>query len=86
MCDMLRLSWAPAREGVEIAADGFVYPEDGEFVNTFEQSPVAFLNVFLAKCRKDCQSIDKTHVGRMLAGELLTQKNFDEQGKVPGRK
>lgn len=44
--------------------------------STFTRSPVKFLGMFLSRSRKDCQSIDKTHLGRILAGELLRDGDF----------
>ncbi|ROW01894.1 hypothetical protein VMCG_05551 [Cytospora schulzeri] len=91
-CDMLGLSWQKASEGVEIAADGFIPPsslDDAETTNglessqtrksNFTTSPVKFLKVFLMKARRDCQSIEKTHLGKLLDGALLEEDDFKSQ-------
>ena len=35
-----------------------------------------FLKVLMAAIRRDCQEIDKTHVGRILDGRLLRAEDF----------
>lgn len=91
-CDMLRLSSQRASEGVEIAPDGFILswspriphqtnglklaPYSLAEKSTLTKSPVKFLKEFLMKARRDCQPIEKTDLGRLLDGELLTDKVF----------
>lgn len=61
----------------EIAADGFVRGKEGEYMGCrFKTSPVMFLNVLIQKLRRDRMGIKKTHMGRILAGEILTEKDF----------
>lgn len=59
-----------------LAADGFV-GKRGYAECEFERSPVAFLAVLYKRIRKDCMSIDKTHLGRMLGGEILRERVFE---------
>ncbi|KAK7740939.1 hypothetical protein SLS53_005002 [Cytospora paraplurivora] len=90
-CDMLRLSWHDASEGTKVASDGFIVSEpprtsnntDGPAASTlaqastFTESPVKFLKVFLMMARRDCQPIEKTHVGKVLDGALLRKTDFE---------
>ncbi|RYP15918.1 hypothetical protein DL767_010263 [Monosporascus sp. MG133] len=75
-CAFLGLSCVPNDGSVTVRADGFVgkgtlYPQC-----RFTQSPTAFLRVVMSNIRRDCQDISRTHVGRMLAGEILTESDF----------
>lgn len=78
LCNMLPLSWQRATDDVEIAADGFILSSRAEACDAasvirtsrFTQSPVPFLKVLMS-IRRDGQSIDKTHVGKLLDGTLL---------------
>ncbi|GAB1318054.1 ubiquitinyl hydrolase 1 [Madurella fahalii] len=62
--------------GSGLAADGFVgrkrYAEC-----EFERSPVAFLTGLYKRIRRDCTSIERTHLGRMLGGEILRGSDFE---------
>lgn len=87
-CKILRLLWKEAMEGTKIGADGFIHSSNSQEISriidtsTFSESPVQFLKVFLSKTRRDCQSINKTHLGRMLDGDLLQYKDFDGDSKI----
>lgn len=66
-----------------MAADGFLVsaPAGSDaaaatHMSTFTRSPVSFLKMFFTKTRRDCQSIDKTHLGRVLDGALLREDEF----------
>lgn len=90
LCNMLRLSWKKASKGTKIAADGFILswpPRTSHEANglsehvpaqtsTFSKSPVKCLKIFLMKARRDCQSIEKTHLGKLLDGALLEKDEF----------
>ncbi len=76
LCRYLGLAYTE-NEGVEaVAQDGFVgkklYPEC-----EFESSPVAFLAEVYKKIRRDCVGIEKTHMGKILAGQILTETDFE---------
>lgn len=79
-CKMFRLSWQKASEGLEIAADGFILAGNLDKTTNFTESPVKFLKVHLMKSRRDCQSIEKTHLGKLLDGALLEGDDFKSQG------
>lgn len=85
LCRMLRLSREEATKGVKLDPDGFILTtansglaSDIIRTSTFTQSPVRFLNLFLIKSRRDCQAIEKTHLGKILSGALLRDEDFDE--------
>ena len=74
-CAYLGLSYTPNQGDSAAALDGFVgqtqYPGC-----SFTRSPTSFLQFIMANVRRDRQDISKTHVGRMLAGEILTEDDF----------
>ncbi len=75
-CDMLSLAWRPlsaADENVTVETDGFIVGGSGKFT----KSPVQSIKVLLTTLRRDCQEVDKTHWGRILGGEFLTEADFE---------
>lgn len=82
LCKMLRLSHQEATEGTFIEPDGFILSSTSSTIaaiiqaSTFAKSPVKFLKTFLTKSRRDCQSIEKTHVGKIMDGALLQKSDF----------
>jgi hypothetical protein len=71
-CKFLGLACNSQQDGVQ--SDGFILTS-GE--SGFRQSPVAFLKLLMTKVRRNCQSIDKTHIGKVLEGGLLERSDFD---------
>lgn len=43
----------------------------------FAKSPMKFFKVHLTKVRRNCETIDKTHMGSLLDERLLTREDFD---------
>ncbi|KAK4182801.1 hypothetical protein QBC35DRAFT_395228 [Podospora australis] len=80
LCRYLGLSYTENDGDRDIAADGFVGKAGGgagyEQACAFEASPVAFLSVLFKRIRRDCLDIEKTHMGRVLTGEILRERNF----------
>ncbi|KAI6642331.1 hypothetical protein MCOR08_000648 [Pyricularia oryzae] len=80
LCDMLGLDWeGGGKEGLVVCADGFVDPalNPGKSLkHSFEHSPVGFLKVYLTKVRRDCESIEKTHMGKILNAVILRPEDF----------
>lgn len=78
VCQYLGLSYRENDGDEDIAADGFVGKNGGCGYEKcrFERSPVAFLGVLYKRIRRDCQDIEKTHMGRILAGEILRERDF----------
>ncbi|EXJ68848.1 uncharacterized protein A1O5_07780 [Cladophialophora psammophila CBS 110553] len=81
ICALLELASEKTKVGCVVAADGFIIrdcigtgePESG---SAFRRSPVPFLKVLMSKIRRNCQSIDKTHMGTILDGRLLRPSDF----------
>lgn len=77
LCRYLGLAYmANEDEDAAVPPDGFVgrrkYPEC-----KFWSSPVEFLSKVYNDIRRDCMGgIEKTHMGRILAGEMLTEDDF----------
>ncbi|KAK3317279.1 hypothetical protein B0T19DRAFT_389380 [Cercophora scortea] len=76
LCRYLGVAHTENRSNEKIASDGFVGKRRGYHDCVFDSSPIAFLKVMLKKIRRDCVSIEKTHLGRILAGEVLSEKDF----------
>ncbi len=74
VCDFLGLAWRAAEEGVSVSTDGFIVPASGQ--GGFKDSPVEFLKVLTTKIRRNCEGIEKTHLGKMLNGGLLEEADF----------
>ncbi|PVH93270.1 hypothetical protein DM02DRAFT_676940 [Periconia macrospinosa] len=73
MCDYLGLAWATAKEGQEVETDGFIRGLQGKW--GLEDSPVRFFRG-LMKLRREGEGIDKTQVGKLLNGVMLTEDDF----------
>ncbi|KAK4211357.1 hypothetical protein QBC37DRAFT_389750 [Rhypophila decipiens] len=91
LCRYLGLIYTAKREGVEEetmvvdqsdesdgARDGFVGKKAYPGECAFDVNPVPFLAEMYKKIRRDCVGgLEKTHMGRILAGEILTERDFD---------
>lgn len=67
-------------EDTKVSADGFILGNDSALPgggSGFTRSPVPFLKVFLSKCRWYCESVERTHVGRILSGGILEEGDFE---------
>ncbi|KAN0110108.1 hypothetical protein V8E51_006495 [Hyaloscypha variabilis] len=85
LCKFLGLAWEKTEEGCIVAADGFVIKRGGSSgvsTSTFTASPVQFLRILLTKIRRNCEGIDKTHMGKILDGRLLLPADFDEDKEM----
>ncbi|KAK4155980.1 hypothetical protein C8A00DRAFT_41452 [Chaetomidium leptoderma] len=83
LCRFLGLAYTENEGEADVPADGFVGAQaagggrrGGYEECEFEASPVAFLGVLFKTVRRDCLGIGKTHMGRILAGEILTERDF----------
>lgn len=61
-----------------LSADGFVGRTAENSNCTFTSSPVAFLAALMS-IRRDGQDIGRTHLGRILAGDVLRESDFEEE-------
>lgn len=80
LCRFLGLCFFPPPDQVEVASDGFINPVcRSEFDKvmaeqcSFKFSPIGFLRMLVA-IRRNGQDCPKSHVGRMLQGELLARE------------
>lgn len=75
-CTLLRLAWEKTGDDCVVAADGFIQSVNCKD-EKLKMSPIIFLKVLMTKIRRNCESIDKTHVGAMLDGRLLRPGDFE---------
>ena len=82
LCRFLGLSSRPPSGEVKVASDGFVRLTDRKKIDAqmvhecpFTVSPVGFLRMLMALRRKG-QSFERSHLGKILSGDLLTEDNF----------
>lgn len=66
-----------------MADDGFIL--GGNKKTMFNQSPLKFLETFMSQVQKDCQEIDKTHIGKIMSGMILYPSNFQPSTEIPRR-
>lgn len=82
VCRLLGLCFGPPPEEIEVACDGFIspicrpgYDELMAGQCPFKISPIGFLRMLIAMRRKG-QNSQKSHIGRILQGELLAREEF----------
>ncbi|XDG05212.1 hypothetical protein ABKA04_004827 [Annulohypoxylon sp. FPYF3050] len=78
-CKFMGISYDTPGEGEEIAADGFILRDalgrvGGE--SGLTESPVNFFKMLHTKIRRNCESISKTHMGKLLDNQLLKPEDF----------
>ncbi|KAL2821232.1 hypothetical protein BJX63DRAFT_427905 [Aspergillus granulosus] len=76
VCDFLGVASGKTVQGQTVALDGFILASNNKLTTNFSQSPLRFLKVLMSSIRKECQKIDKTHMGKLLDGRLLTPRDF----------
>lgn len=81
VCDGLGLAWSPPDDDVILGPDGFI-PLDTtglKLLNKsgFARSPVKFLKVFITNIRRNRETIERTHIGKILDGVLLLDSDFN---------
>ncbi|AEO68380.1 uncharacterized protein THITE_2145549 [Thermothielavioides terrestris NRRL 8126] len=64
-------------DGGGAGAAGYEEEEEEEEGCEFATSPVGFLAVLLRRVRRDCVGVERSHLGRVLAGEVLTRRDFE---------
>ncbi|KAH7309856.1 hypothetical protein B0I35DRAFT_379484 [Stachybotrys elegans] len=81
VCKFLCLSYKAEESWVKVYSDGFIDPachEAGRPESTiFQESPVKFLRNLLENIRRHGDGISRTHMGRVLDGELLLEHHID---------
>ncbi|KAI0844999.1 hypothetical protein F5Y00DRAFT_265964 [Daldinia vernicosa] len=81
-CRFLGISYSTPGKGEEITADGFIAKDSKGRVggeSGLKSSPVAFFKILHTKIRRNCESIEKTHMGKLLDNQLLRPSDFEEQ-------
>ncbi|KAL4812455.1 hypothetical protein BDW67DRAFT_193625 [Aspergillus spinulosporus] len=73
ICSFLGIAYYAAPDGLTVSPDGFIMTPDKA---KFSKSPLKFLKVLMSQIRKDGQEVDKTHIGKLLDGKLLTIDDF----------
>ncbi|KAJ8121689.1 hypothetical protein ONZ43_g1923 [Nemania bipapillata] len=80
ICKFLGLSWEPTKDGEIIGADGFMFQDSAGRVggeSGLSASPVKFFKTLFTKIRRNCEGIDKTHMGKILDNQLLSRPDFE---------
>jgi hypothetical protein len=80
LCEFLGLCSKYQNDNVDVAPDGFVSPASRALSTIpkgcpFKTSPVPFVSKIMLLRRKG-QGINVSHLGRILNGELLLEKDF----------
>jgi hypothetical protein len=78
LCRYLGLAHESNDGSVQVSGDGFIGKQPGNEECVFVKSPITFLNVLFRNIRYDSVSIEKTHLARILSGEILTVEDFHE--------
>ncbi|QBZ53515.1 hypothetical protein PoMZ_09201 [Pyricularia oryzae] len=78
--NILGLDWENnGKNGMVVCANGFVDPVSNPgkiFKYFFKNNPVNFFKIYLTKIRRDCESIEKTHIGKILNAIILQPEDF----------
>ncbi|PLB53474.1 hypothetical protein P170DRAFT_473334 [Aspergillus steynii IBT 23096] len=78
LCEFLGVASVKTRTGLVVAPDGFILEGGDPSKTPFRVSPLKFLKVLLSEIRKDCQHIDRTHLGKIVDGRLLHPSDFED--------
>ncbi|EKJ69179.1 hypothetical protein FPSE_10644 [Fusarium pseudograminearum CS3096] len=82
LCDFLGLAWKAADGAVGFGPDGWISPAmpTSTCINRsgLSKSPVPFLKILFTKIRQECQSIRKSHMGKILEGVRLHMEDWAE--------
>lgn len=84
-CKFIGVSWEPRDDDDdEDSSSGTNRKKEGEGEGGggAKVSPVAFFTELHTKIRRNCQTIDKTHMGKLLGFHLLAPSDFREEGMV----
>ena len=79
-CNFLGLATEKAQHGWKLAGDGFILQDGQGRIGAgcgIRESPVAFMRSLMTNIRRNGEGIDKTHMGKMLEGRVLTRSELD---------
>ncbi|KAK5400772.1 hypothetical protein LTR06_011264 [Exophiala xenobiotica] len=85
LCTTLGLAWQTIEGEAVIAADGFIIRSDDPgkaSICGFRESPIPFLRAHMTKIRRNCEEIDRTHMGALLDGHILRPSDFGESTEL----
>ncbi|CAG8972326.1 hypothetical protein HYALB_00001729 [Hymenoscyphus albidus] len=78
VCDFLGLAWRATEQGLSVrGVGGFTVQACGNV--GFHDGLVMFFKVLMMKIRRNCESIEKTHLGKILHGAMLEERDFANQ-------
>ena len=80
LCSFLNLAREPASSDMQVAADLFI--TSNMTTCRFTKSPIKFLKTLMKKIRHNGDSIDKTHMGKILDAKFLTEEDFKGTERV----
>lgn len=83
LCDFLGVLSSATPDGYVVGADGFIMAMNKPSTTKFTKSPLKCLRILISQMRKDGQEIGKTHVGKILDGNLLFPIDFEDCIKTP---
>ena len=72
--------WKAGEPGSEPNANGTIRAQDEAATKLgtgLESGAVLFFKALMTRIRRNCESIDRTHLGRILGGEFLTEDDFE---------
>lgn len=75
VCNALGLAWEPVDDAIVLGPDGFIPAHLNK--SGFTKSPTKFVKVLMSRIRQDCETIERTHLGRILDGVLFCRADFD---------
>ncbi len=78
LCSYLGVSHRENTGDEAIPVDGFIGRQAGNLECTFTSSPLSFLDDLYRRIRGDCLDIGETHMGKILAGEILVEDEFED--------
>ncbi|KAJ4367484.1 hypothetical protein N0V83_007067 [Neocucurbitaria cava] len=74
LCDMLGLLHSKIQEGREASPDGFITSSRGTW--GLRDSPIPCLRALMLRIRREGEGLEKTHLGKILNGEVLEEADF----------
>ncbi|KAI1464850.1 uncharacterized protein F4812DRAFT_440689 [Daldinia caldariorum] len=80
VCRFLGISYSTPGEEEEITAEGFIAKDSAGRIggeSGLRSSPVTFFKILHTKIRRNCESIEKTHMGKLLGNQLLKPQDFE---------
>lgn len=82
VCEALGLAWMTANDSTALRPDGFILPgpaADGLANRSgLTKSPTKFIKVLMSRIRQNCETIERTHMGKILDGVILGPDDFQE--------